>query len=146
MSKIWGEDHLQVDTSVSTQQRRSRSSIPRAEAEIVIYSKILAGMNSMGSRMELSSKYGRTLRWLSWWGRMTLVRQKKGLLGKYLLKAMAAHVQFGELKSNMAEVVAFNKAIGNSMIIVPWLNVEGRPDCTEGWKLFGVGRDSSCCV
>ncbi|MDY4387845.1 sugar phosphate isomerase/epimerase family protein [Pectobacterium aroidearum] len=64
--------------------------------------------------------------------------EMKGLLGKYQLKAIAAHVQFGELKSNMAEVVAFNKAIGNRMIIVPWLNVEDRPNSAGGWQRFGA--------
>lgn len=63
--------------------------------------------------------------------------EMKGLLGKYQLKAIAAHVQFGELKSNMTEVVAFNKTIGNRMIIVPWLNVEDRPNSAEGWQRFG---------
>nr|WP_205680156.1 sugar phosphate isomerase/epimerase [Brenneria salicis]NMN92170.1 sugar phosphate isomerase/epimerase [Brenneria salicis ATCC 15712 = DSM 30166]RBP67504.1 sugar phosphate isomerase/epimerase [Brenneria salicis ATCC 15712 = DSM 30166] len=63
--------------------------------------------------------------------------EMKALLAKHQLKAIAAHVQLTELKSNPEEVIAFNKAIGNRVIIVPSLDVASRPSTPTGWQQLG---------
>ncbi|MGB9098505.1 sugar phosphate isomerase/epimerase family protein [Erwinia sp.] len=57
----------------------------------------------------------------------------KALLSKNQLKVTSAHVQLSALENEYQQTVAFNKAIGNSTIIVPWIEAEDRPTTSQGW-------------
>ncbi len=59
--------------------------------------------------------------------------QMKTLLSKNHLQVTSAHIQLHELENNYQKTVAFNKAIGNPMVIVPWIEPADRPDSTQGW-------------
>ncbi|WP_434026400.1 sugar phosphate isomerase/epimerase family protein [[Pseudomonas] boreopolis] len=61
----------------------------------------------------------------------------KRLLDKYSIKAISAHVQLAELRGNLDGVVAFNKAIGNATLVVPYLQEEERPRDAAGWAALG---------
>ncbi|WP_323922635.1 sugar phosphate isomerase/epimerase family protein [Aeromonas caviae] len=65
----------------------------------------------------------------------------KTLLDKYDLKVSSAHVQLADLEHDFTETVSFNKAIGNNVVIVPWLSVEQRPTTADGWIAFGKKLD-----
>lgn len=67
--------------------------------------------------------------------------QLKTLLNKYDLKVSSAHVQLAALENDFTETVNFNKAIGNNIVIVPWLTVEQRPTTADGWIAFGKKLD-----
>jgi len=67
--------------------------------------------------------------------------QLKTLLNKYDLKVSSAHVQLAALENDFTETVNFNKAIGNNVVIVPWLTVEQRPTTADGWIAFGKNLD-----
>ncbi|QUG75655.1 TIM barrel protein [Erwinia sp. E602] len=68
--------------------------------------------------------------------------QMQALLKKYQLRAIADHVQLAELRSNSREVVAFNKAVGNPLLVMPWLKPEERPTTAEGWKKLAHELDA----
>lgn len=63
------------------------------------------------------------------------------LLKLYDLNVMAAHVQLTELQNNLDQVVAFNKAIHNRIIIMPWLDSSIRPTNKQGWQALGKELD-----
>lgn len=67
--------------------------------------------------------------------------QLNALLNKYKLKVSSAHVQLAALENDFTETVSFNKAIGNNVVIVPWLNVDQRPTTADGWIAFGKKLD-----
>lgn len=59
------------------------------------------------------------------------------LLKENQLTPVSAHVQLAELENNYDKTVAFNKAVGNKVIIVPWIKPMDRPDTAAGWKEYG---------
>lgn len=61
----------------------------------------------------------------------------KQLLGKYSIKAISTHAQLADLRSDLDGVVAFNKAIGNTTLVVPYLKKEERPTDAAGWIALG---------
>lgn len=61
----------------------------------------------------------------------------KGLLDKYQIKAISTHAQLADLRKDLDTVVAFNKAIGNSVLVVPYLQESDRPKDAAGWTAFG---------
>lgn len=68
--------------------------------------------------------------------------EMKRLLDKYHLLAIADHVQLEDLESNSAGIVAFNKAIGNHTLVMPWIKPNVRPDSKESWQLMGQKLDA----
>lgn len=60
--------------------------------------------------------------------------QMKELLKKYQLSVTSDHVQLADLRHNLAEIVAFNKAVGNKVLVMPYLQLPDRPNSAEGWK------------
>ncbi|MEI7253388.1 sugar phosphate isomerase/epimerase family protein [Dickeya dadantii] len=60
--------------------------------------------------------------------------EMKSLLEKYNLKAISAHVQLTNLRQDMQSVVAFNNAVGNRVLIVPWIEPADRPASAQAWK------------
>lgn len=61
----------------------------------------------------------------------------KTLLDKHGITAISTHAQLADLRSDVDAVVAFNKAIGNNVIVVPYLPEEERPTDAAGWVTLG---------
>jgi sugar phosphate isomerase/epimerase len=61
----------------------------------------------------------------------------KRLLDKYSIKVVSTHVQLSDLRSDLDKVVGFNKSIGNSVLVVPYLKKEERPTDAAGWTALG---------
>lgn len=68
--------------------------------------------------------------------------EMKRLLSQYRLKAIADHVQLDDLQNDPAAIIAFNKAIGNKTLVMPWLKLEVRPDSAEAWQQLGKTLDT----
>ncbi|WP_051931070.1 sugar phosphate isomerase/epimerase [Rahnella sp. WP5] len=71
-------------------------------------------------------------------------KQMQELLAKNQLKVTSAHVQLSALENSYAQTLAFNKAVGNKTLIVPWIEAEDRPTNSQGWidyakRLDGLG-------
>lgn len=60
-------------------------------------------------------------------------KELKSLLDKNHLTVTSSHVQLTALESDYMQTVAFNKAVGNHTIVVPWIKPEDRPDSTKAW-------------
>lgn len=61
----------------------------------------------------------------------------KRLLDKHSIKAVSAHVQLAALRDDLDGVVAFNKSIGNTCLVVPYLGEKERPTDAAGWTALG---------
>lgn len=61
----------------------------------------------------------------------------KRLLEKYAIAPIASHVALSDLRGDLDELVAFHRAIGNTMLVVPWLQEAERPTDAEGWRALG---------
>lgn len=66
----------------------------------------------------------------------------KQLLDRYSIKAISSHVQLADLRGDLDGVVAFNRAIGNTTLVVPYLAEKDRPTDAAGWTALGqeLGR------
>ncbi|WP_372393366.1 sugar phosphate isomerase/epimerase family protein [Xanthomonas sp. NCPPB 3582] len=66
----------------------------------------------------------------------------KQLLDRYAIKAISSHVQLAELRKDLDGVVAFNRSIGNTTLVVPYLDQKDRPTDAAGWTALGqeLGR------
>jgi sugar phosphate isomerase/epimerase len=66
----------------------------------------------------------------------------KQLLDRYSIKAVSSHVQLADLRNDLVGVVAFNRAIGNTTLVVPYLDKKDRPTDAAGWTALGeeLGR------
>jgi len=67
------------------------------------------------------------------------------LLDRYSLRAISSHVQLADLRKDLDAVVAFNRAIGNTTLVVPYLDEKDRPTDAAGWTALGqeLGRIST---
>ena len=61
----------------------------------------------------------------------------KQLLDRYSIKAISSHVQLGELRTGLDGVVDFNRSIGNTTLVVPYLAEKERPTDAAGWTALG---------
>ncbi|MCC4605118.1 sugar phosphate isomerase/epimerase family protein [Xanthomonas campestris] len=61
----------------------------------------------------------------------------KQLLDRYSIKAISSHVQLAELRKDLDGVMAFNRAIGNTTLVVPYLDQKDRPTDAAGWTALG---------
>lgn len=59
------------------------------------------------------------------------------LLDSHGIEAISAHVQLDALRANIEDVIAFNKAVGNQVVTVPYLTPGARPTDAEGWTALG---------
>lgn len=68
----------------------------------------------------------------------------KQLLDKYAITPISSHVQLADLRNDLDGVVAFNQAIGNTVLVVPYLDQKDRPTDAAGWTALGqeLGRIS----
>ncbi|OCK48828.1 xylose isomerase [Stenotrophomonas maltophilia] len=67
----------------------------------------------------------------------TSATELKQLLDRYSIKAISSHVPLAELRSNLDGVVAFNRSIGNTTLVVPYLDKKDRPTDAAGWTALG---------
>lgn len=61
----------------------------------------------------------------------------KAALDKHGIAAISTHAQLADLRDNLDAVIAFNKAIGNTMLVVPFIKPEERPTDAAGWVELG---------
>ncbi|MDY0955326.1 sugar phosphate isomerase/epimerase [Stenotrophomonas rhizophila] len=68
----------------------------------------------------------------------------KQLLDRYAIKAISSHVPLAELRKDLPSVVAFNRSIGNTTLVVPYLDAKDRPTDAASWTALGqeLGRIS----
>ncbi|AWH24586.1 sugar phosphate isomerase/epimerase [Stenotrophomonas sp. YAU14D1_LEIMI4_1] len=66
----------------------------------------------------------------------------KQLLDKYGIKAISSHTALADLRNDLDGAVAFNRAIGNTTLVVPYLDSKDRPRDAAGWTALGqeLGR------
>ncbi|ARO15956.1 Xylose isomerase domain protein TIM barrel (plasmid) [Ketogulonicigenium robustum] len=62
----------------------------------------------------------------------------KALLDKHGIIAMSTHAQLADLRDNLDAVIAFNKAIDNDVLTVPYLAEDQRPTDAAGWAELGT--------
>ncbi|AVO29429.1 sugar phosphate isomerase/epimerase family protein [Stenotrophomonas maltophilia] len=72
----------------------------------------------------------------------TSAAELKQLLDRYSIKAISSHVPLAELRNDLDGVVAFNRSIGNTTLVVPYLDKKDRPSDAAGWTALGqeLGR------
>ncbi|WP_371184651.1 sugar phosphate isomerase/epimerase family protein [Xanthomonas sacchari] len=61
----------------------------------------------------------------------------KQLLDKYSIKAISSHVQLADLRKDLDGAVAFNRSIGNTTLVMPYLDQKERPTDAAGWTALG---------
>ncbi|UYB53632.1 sugar phosphate isomerase/epimerase [Xanthomonas sp. AM6] len=61
----------------------------------------------------------------------------KQLLDRYAIKAISSHVQLADLRKDLDGVVTFNRSIGNTTLVVPYLAEKDRPADAAGWTALG---------
>ncbi|MCS3807517.1 sugar phosphate isomerase/epimerase [Xanthomonas sp. 4461] len=61
----------------------------------------------------------------------------KQLLDRYSIKAISSHVQLADLRKDLDGAVAFNRSIGNTTLVVPYLDEKDRPTDAAGWTALG---------
>ena len=59
------------------------------------------------------------------------------MLDEHGIEVVSSHVQLATLRNELDEAVAFNKAIGNDTITVPYLPEDQRPTDAAGWQELG---------
>lgn len=65
------------------------------------------------------------------------VDQMKALLAKHGLTISGLHVSLGELSENTDKIVEYNRAVGNTRLIVPMLPGSITPTDKAGWQAMG---------
>ncbi|MGE1155215.1 sugar phosphate isomerase/epimerase family protein [Pseudomonas kitaguniensis] len=60
------------------------------------------------------------------------------LLKKYNLNVTSAHVQLEALRRQLPETIAFNSAVGNKVLVLPYLQPAQRPTDARGWQTLGA--------
>lgn len=61
----------------------------------------------------------------------------KKLLDHYQIKPVSTHAALADLRKDLDGVVAFNRAIGNTTLVVPYLPDDQRPRDAAGWTALG---------
>ncbi|WP_186436925.1 sugar phosphate isomerase/epimerase family protein [Vreelandella titanicae] len=59
------------------------------------------------------------------------------LLAEHALEVISSHVQLDDLRNSLDETVAFNQAVGNDTLTVPYLAEDARPSDADGWQALG---------
>jgi len=68
--------------------------------------------------------------------------EMNALMNKHGLKIISTHVGLEALEDDLDTVIAFNKAVGNDVITVPYLAEELRSDDSNGWLNIGRRLDA----
>ncbi|CAA9581063.1 MAG: Inosose dehydratase [uncultured Truepera sp.] len=71
----------------------------------------------------------------------------KALLEKHGLKVASSHVALDAFEADPEGVIAFNKAVGNDTVIVPWIAPDARSDRAADWQTLGtrLGTLAAAC-
>lgn len=64
--------------------------------------------------------------------------EMNALLDETGLSVVSAHFDLNTLRTDLEGVVAFNEAIGNTNIVMPYLGEEDRPQDAAGWQELGA--------
>ncbi len=67
--------------------------------------------------------------------------EMRALLDKHELKVISSHIAMAVLEDDFDAVVAFNKAVGNDTLVIPWLPLALRAKNADGWKAIGHKLD-----
>lgn len=59
------------------------------------------------------------------------------LLDEYEINVISSHVQLDDLRHRLDETIAFNQAVDNDTLTVPYLDESLRPNDVEGWQTLG---------
>jgi len=62
----------------------------------------------------------------------------RALLEKHGLRVVSSHVGLTDLEADPDGVIAFNRAVGNDTLIVPWIAPDARSDRTADWQALGA--------
>jgi sugar phosphate isomerase/epimerase len=68
--------------------------------------------------------------------------EMKALLAKNQLTVTSSHVQLSALEQEYQQTVDFSKAIGNTTLVVPWIEPQDRPDSAKEWEAFARRLDT----
>ncbi len=79
--------------------------------------------------VELAGTYGKS------------ATELKALLDAAGLQVASAHVALDALEADLPSVIKYHKAIGNRVLVVPWLPEDLRPRTGEGWRVLGKRLD-----
>lgn len=64
--------------------------------------------------------------------------EMNALLEETGLSVISTHVDLNTLRTDLESVIAFNQAVGNSTIVMPYLGEEDRPTDAAGWAELGA--------
>ena len=64
--------------------------------------------------------------------------EMNALLDETGLSVISSHVDLNTLRTDLESVIAFNEAIGNTTIVMPYLGEEDRPQDAAGWAELGA--------
>lgn len=64
--------------------------------------------------------------------------EMNALLTETGLAVVSSHVDINTLRTDLEGVIAFNEAVGNSTIVMPYLGEEDRPTDAAGWAELGA--------
>lgn len=71
----------------------------------------------------------------------------RALTNKHGLKVASSHVGLADLEADTGGVLAFNKAVGNDTVIVPWIAPDARSSEAADWSALGarLGKLAAVC-
>lgn len=65
-------------------------------------------------------------------------QEMNALLEETGLTVVSTHVDLNTLRTDLGSVIAFNEAVGNTTIVMPYLGEEDRPQDAAGWRELGA--------
>lgn len=68
--------------------------------------------------------------------------EMKALLQKHQLQAVSSHVAISAMDEDLDGVIAFHQAIGNNVLVVPFLAPDDRATDSAGWQALGQRLDT----
>ena len=66
------------------------------------------------------------------------VEDLQAVLEETGVSVISAHYDIGTLRDDLDSVIAYNEALGNENIVMPYLSEEDRPTDAAGWAEFGA--------
>lgn len=118
----------------------SAASAPNVENEIALQMYTLRNVGTPAEQFAMAHKAG--FEHVEVVGNHGLnAGQMKSLLAENKLTVTSSHEQLSALETRYQQTVDFNKAIGNSTIVVPWIEPKDRPDSAKGWADFAQRLD-----
>lgn len=113
---------------------------PEAQDDIALQMYTLRNVGDVDAQFAMARKAGFSHVELVGDHHLDLPTMQK-MLKKYQLNVIASHVQLSDLESDREEIVNFNKGIGNSHLVVPWIEANERPTTKQGWIDYAMRLD-----